>query len=91
MQSMRQAADRQHRPRTDIIFKVVTLRPMRTAPKDRDILVLGPNGWRRAHYVDCQWLRNSGEPTIKDCWRTEIAESDIELNEARGWKPAAAR
>lgn len=66
---------------------------MRTAPKDgSEVLVLGPKGWRRAYYVDCQWLRNSGEPTIKDCWRIpEMRESDIELNEARGWKPAATR
>ncbi len=65
------------------------MKRMSTAPTDgTEILVLGPRGWRRAYYVDCKWLRNSGEPSIRDCWRT-LHGVDIELNEARGWKPAA--
>ena len=68
----------------------MAVQPMKKAPRDgRDVLILGPKGWRRCRYVDCKWLRNSGEPTIMDCWRPSTGESDIELGEARGWKPAA--
>lgn len=62
------------------------MQPMETAPKDgRVICVLGPHGWRRAYYVDCSWL-NDGTP---DAWRPEKPHADdIELHQARGWKPA---
>lgn len=75
---------------------------MTTAPKDKDILVLGPKGWRRAYYADCEWLRQpfeweydgrryrvDGDPSVTDSWRVIADQTDIELNEARGWKPAA--
>lgn len=77
------------------------MRPMKSAPKDTDILVLGPTGWRRAYYVDCAWMRKPmtfehrgvkytlPAEDIADCWRTTCGHGDIELDEARGWKPAA--
>jgi hypothetical protein len=70
------------------------VRPMETAPRDgTEILILGPKGWWRAYYVDCAWLRDSGEPKIRDCWRctSGCGHIEIELDEARGWKPAANR
>lgn len=80
------------------------MQSMSSAPRDgTPVLVLGPKGWRRARYIDCEWLRNDcqvipggrvipGDPDIADCWRPDAYhEGDIELNEARGWKPAAAQ
>lgn len=65
------------------------MQPMSTAPRDRDILVLGPKGWRRVWFVDCEWLRKGppGDPSIADCWRGYYT-GDIEMHEARGWKEA---
>lgn len=71
------------------------MQPMSTAPRDKDILVLGPKGWRRVWFWDCQWLREPflgmpGDPSVSDCWHGPHGD-DIELNEARGWKPAPDR
>jgi hypothetical protein len=77
------------------------MEPMANAPRDRTIKVLGPKGWRRARYRDCKWLRIDfevipgrvipGDPDVADCWAVETNDGDIELTEARGWKPAAQR
>lgn len=80
------------------------MNPMSAAPRDgRPILVLGPRGWRRARFLDCEWLRQPfewdeaerryrlpGDQGITDCWRCDDG-NDIELDEARGWKPARDR
>ena len=66
-------------------------RPMHTAPRDETIIaVLTNDGWRRVFYCDCRWLREGPHAeNIPDCWRSaEFCGDDIELSEARGWKPA---
>lgn len=79
-------------------------RPMKTAPRDGGTEVWINTYWGPvlAHFVDCRWLRERckatdlpGDPSIKDCWRTSggmtLAEDDLELEHALGWKPTYER
>lgn len=64
--------------------------PMETAPRDGFTIVWinTDHGEFRAYYLDCGWLRGEN-PEIDDCWRLADDDSanDIELDEARGWRP----
>ncbi len=69
---------------------------MTSAPRDgTEIIVLARGEERRCWYVDCEWLRRRfevrgrvipGDPEVSDCWRCEDGD-DIELSDAKGWRP----
>lgn len=64
------------------------MQSMENAPTDQEIMVLGPDGWKRCYFLDCAWLREGDyAEDIPDCWRPVDLSNDIELGEARGWKP----
>jgi hypothetical protein len=76
----------------------VSYEPMKTAPRDGSEVIIKANGRsNRAYYLDCSWLREPmkfdaidltlpGE-NVPDCWRTR-GGNDIELRDAKGWRPA---